>query len=251
MLTTEDKKRKVLNNHLKWDNHHLGQYQKDAIISKWHIEGDFYHTLDIDNGIIHCIIEKQRNLFPCIVEDIKDIFGIWKRGILRITLSGEEYLLYYVPVNLKGEVIYETKLSHLDCKNDLRKNIEFRKKVTKLLAFCEILSIAAINETTIRIRPSVNGEYLPIGYNHKDTTLSKYQHKTTLNKTLFLKWFGESSSISDVLCDMVFYNKNNLTSLISDIRKRIDEIIYKYDKNYIWYSCFIIEHLSNHLAYST
>lgn len=279
--TMKDAELIILNNQLKWDGSHLGKYI-GAITNVWSAEGIQYYEIKLPEGWstkltggnIYCNANCVKDLFSCIVEDIKNIFGIPRRGIHRITLDNKEYVIYYVPISIKGEIIWETPLNRLDPKHPLRHNINFRKEVQKIIAFCDILALCNTGEPAIRIRPSTEGNYIPISINENSTSISKestYDY-SILTKTLFSKWFGEETSISDIVKEilqckskkLIISNQNNipiingtekesnnLAIISADIRNEIDKIIKMYDNNYIWYTHFIIDRMSRHLLIDT
>lgn len=270
----------ILNNKLRWDGAYLGEYI-GVITHQWSLEGNSYYGITLPDGwskmndeiedlggTIYCMAHCTRDLFPCIVEEIKGVFKIPRRGIHRIKMDGKEYILYYVPISTKGEVVWETPLNRLDGKHPLRKSANFRNSVQKTIAFCDILSLSSTGEHNIRIRPGVDGEYIPITVNESSTSISRgtsYDF-SILTKTLFSKWFGEETSISDIIKEMTHYQsgeitfqksvpvigigdgpKDNLAFITADIRNKVNNIIERYDRNYMWYSNFIIDRLSRHL----
>lgn len=265
----------IINNSLKWDGSYLGSYIS-AFTHQWSVEGIKYYGItlpqgwseEIPGGIIYCTATCTKDVFPCIVEDIKSIFGLPRRGIHRITIDNREYLIYYVPISIKGQVIWETPLNRLDSKHVLRQDPIFRKEVQKIIAFCDILALSSTGEPSIRIRPGSNGKFIPISVNESTTTISKgadYDY-SILTKTLFSKWFGEEISISNIVKEMVNYKSaygpikiplikgtesNELVVISSEMRNKVDEVIKKYDTNYIWYSYFIIDRMSRHLLMDT
>lgn len=282
----------ILNNRLPWDGSHLGAHPETIITHQWSLEGIIYYGVSLANGwstehpsgTIFCTATCTKDVFPCIVEDIKPIFGLPRRGVHRITINNKEYVLYYVPISVKGEVVWETPLNRLDSKHALRKDPNFRKAVQKAIAFCDILALCNTGEPSIRIRPGVETQFVPISVNENNTTIisggnsANYDY-SILSKTLFTKWFGEETSISDIVKEMVDYQthkalddnpekklalkvptvetkkngmmegpqRTNLAIISSEIRSRVDEVIKRYDINYIWYSCFIIDRMSRHL----
>lgn len=265
----------IINNSLKWDGSYLGSYTS-VFTHQWSVEGIKYYGItlpqgwskEITGGIIYCTATCTKDIFPCIVEDIKSIFGLPRRGIHRITIDNREYLIYYVPISIKGQVIWETPLNRLDSKHLLRQDPIFRKEVQKIIAFCDILALSSTGEPSIRIRPGSNGKFIPISVNESTTTISKgvdYDY-SILTKTLFSKWFGEEISISNIVKEMVNYKSaygpikiplikgmesNELVIISSEMRNKVDEVIKKYDTNYIWYSYFIIDRMSRHLLMDT
>jgi len=276
----------ILNNMLPWDGSHLGNHPETRIMYEWRIEGTIYKSISLADGwsetfpggIIYCTTICVKDLFPCIVEDIKKLFDIPRRGIHRIIINGCEYILYYVPISTHGEIIWETPLNRLDNKHPLRVDPKFRREVQKVIAFCDILALCGTGESTIRIRPGADHQYIPITINEKTTSIMKnadYDY-SILSKTLFSKWFGEKTCISDVVKEMVHYHSNhdlarleyspernipitqsslgisdNLTVLSVEMRGKIDNIIRKYDGNYIWYSNFIVDRMSRYLLSDT
>ena len=171
----------ILNDRLLWDGSHLGYHPETRIIGKWELQGTIYSKIylgkgwseNLSEGNIYCIMLETKDLFPCIVEDIKELFGITKRGIHRITISGKEHIIYYVPVSIGGEVIWETPLNRLDSKHPLRNDPIFRRDVQRVIAFCDIMALCGTGESSIRIRPGMEGKYIPISVNEKTTVIIK------------------------------------------------------------------------------
>ena len=237
----------ILNNILPWDGTHLGVYTL-PIVDIVTSGVTYYRGITLPNGIIYCTTVRTQDLFACIVEDIKPLFGLTRRGIHRITLNGFEYLLYYVPISLKNEIIWETPLNHLDARHELRKDPKFRAQVQRMIAFCDIMALCGTTESHIGIRPAANREYVLINTNETNTHIKKdtqYDY-SIITKTLFAKWFGEDTSIHDVVKCMLHHTGNvNITA--SKLRSEIQNIIKKYDNNLIWYAAFIVDRASRHL----
>jgi hypothetical protein len=82
-----------------------------------------------------------------------------------------------------------------------------------------------------------------------------------LPKTLFNKWFGEETSLGEIIKEMVERKNINtnhisvkeetkivdLAQISSEIRYKVDDIIKKYNNEYVWYSYFIVDRISRHL----
>ena len=264
----------VLNNRLAWDGSHLGSHNGTRITCRWEQQGTKYTGIYLEEGwsegmpggSIYCIAICSKDLFPCIVDDIKRLFDIPRRGVHRIGIAGKEYILYYVPISVRGEIIWETPLSRLDSRHRLRSDPIFRRDVQKVIAFCDILALCGTGEPSIRIRPGADGKFTPISVNERTTAIMKessYDY-SILSKTLFSKWFGENTSLCDVVKDMVKYqsvryqtgipiprspggNSDNLAVISACMRNEIDAIIKRYDGNYIWYSYFIVDRMSRYL----
>lgn len=256
----------ILNNRLKWDGTHLGSYPATAMRERWRVDNTRYYTIvlpqgwspTLPGGLLYSIALCTTDTFSCIVEGIKEVFGIARRGVHRITIGWAEYILYYVPISERGEAIWETPLSRLDQKHQLRKDESFRKEVQRTIAFCDILALSSTGEPQLRIRPHVNGGYIPISFNETSTVMRRNKGNETygcsiLSKTLFTKWFGEETSINDIVKEMTYCcsgheaTSSNLAIICADIRGKVDKVIRRYDPGYIWYTTFIVERMSRHL----
>ncbi len=247
-ISKSDRMDSILNDQLPWDGSHLGEYPMEIVAHKWLLEKVVYYGLKIEKGTIYCNAVRRRNLFPCIVEGIKEIFGIVKRGVHQIKIGKIEYLIYYVPVSTRGEIIWETPLNRLDSKHHLRSDPQFQWEVRKIIAFCDILALGNTNEGTVRIRPGVNHSLVPFNINESTTTISKsvgYDF-TVIRRPFFNKWFGEKISVEAVVRQMID-KPDELSALTIRYRELIDQVINKFDTKYIWYSYFITERLSRFL----
>jgi hypothetical protein len=220
----------------------------------------------LPSGIIYCTATRTKDVFPCIVEDIKAVFGLPRRGIHRVTLDGHNYLLYYTPITTDGAVIWETPLHRLGGRHVLRKDPSFRRNVQKIIAFCDILALCRTSEASIRIRPGSEGQFIPFSTNELATSIAKdsgYDY-SILTKTLFGKWFGEDTSMSEIVKEMLDQcigtsgikqpipliagvDDDRLAIVSAEIRTKVEAVIRHYDPNYIWYSNFIIDRMSRHL----
>lgn len=252
----------IINDKLSWDGSHIGTYYK-IITNKWTVGGVLYYKIcfsdkdEIGPGMILCSASCTKDPFPCIVEDIKTVFGLTRRGVHRISIDNKEYILYYSQITIAGLVVWETPLSKLNTKHELRTDYEFRKNVQKIIAFCDILALTNTKESSIKIRSGVNDTHVPICFNETTTSLLKdgSDNYSILTKTLFAKWFGEEVSLCDVLKELIeakfgpisIQRTSRLCAISSDIRNQIDAIIKNYDTKYIWYSYFIVDRLSRHL----
>lgn len=237
----------ILNHTLPWDGTHLGVYAL-PIVDIATSGVTYYRGITLPSGVIYCTTVRTKDLFACIVEDIKPLFGLPRRGIHRITLNGFEYILYYVPISLKNEIIWETPLNQLHSRHELRKDPKFRLQVQRMIAFCDIMALCGTTESHIGIRPAANDEYVLINTNETNTQIkkdAKYDY-SIITKTLFTKWFGEDTNIHDVVKGMLRHT-GNVNMIASELRSEIQNIIKKYDNNLIWYAAFIVDRTSRHL----
>ena len=254
----------ILNDYLPWDGSHLGNYD-DVIVKQWLTNGLTYYIITLPQGWCNTLTDKQtqlkagvlcctgvysKNVFPCIVEELKPLFGLTKRGIHRIIINEKSYVLYYIPITVNGELIWETPLNQLDLRHSIRLNPLFRFEIQKIIAFCDLLSLTSTNESHILIRPGVGTSYVPISSNESNTTIVRGSDNdfSIISKVLFTRWFGEDTPIDIVVKSMVGYSvQDNVTVTIAKLRDEIDNIIMKYDRKLSWYVHFILSRASKHL----
>lgn len=248
LISVNNKKsqtKNIINNRLKWDGSCLGI---GVIISTWVKDGINYHSINISQGMIYCTIKRSDDVFPCIVEDIKHVFCIVKRGLHRIILSDQQYIIYYVPISNFGDVVPEIPLK--DFAIERQTDINFKRQIQKILVFCDILGLHVPNDKHIYLRSEIDGRIQPI---NRSESISNNPGLSwsILPKTVFLKWFGEETRMSDIAKEMLYLQSDiiemNITIILADIRDKIDKIIKNYDIKYIWYSYFITDRLSRYL----
>jgi hypothetical protein len=251
---------------LSWDGSYLGEYPASAIVQKWYMGGVLYYGIVLRDEFIYVTIHRVKDLFPLIVNDLKEVFNLPRRPLHHIKFSGNMYILYPVPITSEGNLIWELPLNQLPHNHSLRSDPQFQKIVRKLFIFCDILSLPDTNETNIIIQRN----QIPINNNETRSTIMKETIRDfhILPASVINRWFDEDIFMEDILCEMLHYQKNseeyknirslksgtqrniqslNYESFLFDLRSRIESIIRKYDSNYIWYINFIIERICRYI----
>lgn len=247
----------ILNNKLSWNGSDLG-YHSDTVIScEWTINQKKYSTIKVSEGWhsvlpggnIHCIMSKKGDMFQVIVEDIKELFGLSKIGMHIIKIGFVEYIIYYVPIDMNGTVIWEAPLRSISIKHSLRSDMNFKYKVQEIIAFSEVLALSNTGESQIIIRPSINGTCIPIATNNRSTVINKTKghNLSILSDTIHKRWFGEQTNLCDVIKTMLYNYGDNLGIVTFKLRQEIEEIIVKHNREYMWYGYYIINRVSRYL----
>lgn len=247
----------IINSKLSWDGSHLDT-REISIISRWDYEATKYYgvrlTLSHISGIVYCSMKRLKDNFPYIAEDIKELFGLTRRGTHKITIGNTIYIAYFSPLNNKDEVIWETPLNRLASDHPLRFDSYFKNEIRKIALFRDALAIKNMSESNIIIRVATNGKYLPISTNEDTTYLMKdgAQNHTLLTKVLISNWFDKEVDWSNITKQLINYSGKILTAedlaiVTSNIRNKIEEIIKKHDQHYVWYNYFIVQRLIKHL----
>jgi gamma-glutamylcyclotransferase (GGCT)/AIG2-like uncharacterized protein YtfP len=234
----------ILNNTLPWDHTHLG---RGSIVSTHVFERTKYTVVSINNDTVYGILYQHKDFTPFIVEDLKDLFHVYRRGFHQVRIGNRECLLYRVLVDANGEIVHNTTLNSLLSTHPLRGDKKFRLDVQKALIFSDILSLTNIGEKSLALRPSPN-ELVPIVNNIQTTFLAVDKSEVTISDRLFARWFGEEISPKDIIQEMLGPEEcKDVPLLIASLRSQIDDIVRKHDRNYIWYSHFILDKISKYL----
>lgn len=250
----------VINNKLPWDGSYLGHYSK-AIVNEFLIERQRYYTMILpDRGLIYCLGYQTKDLFPCIVDELKTVFGLPRRGSHQLHIDNKLYLIFYVPLVNDKTIVWEAKLKLFENKHPIRSNQQFKEEMYKIIAFCEILALTSTSETKIIIRMNPDKSPFPVAINDKNSAVFKspIYDPSILTKTLNDKWLSEDFNLPVIIRKLINYDKlvsdsdidesNKNLIIISNLRKKIQEVIRKYDPHYLWYEAVIIERLSRYLT---
>jgi hypothetical protein len=239
----------------------LGSFDESVIFQHWTTDKIKYSGLRIESkGIIYGVLIPTENQLPCIIDAIKPLFGITKRGMHQLQIGSRRYIIHYIPVGPDRTVVWETPVSALDSKHPLRRDPDFRQKLQSLIAFCDILGLSQTGEYSFWIRPNsgVVGSYVPINVNHKIPSLMKAEiyDYSILTKVLIDRWIGEDLPIADIVKSMVNFNQGagpsdarDLVTVSTILRDQISAVIRHFDPNYIWYTNFIMDRLTRYLLF--
>src|SRR5579872_4194413 len=79
-----------------WDGSFLGLYPRTIIVSSTVVAKLTYWHLNLDGREIRVAARAVKDAFPCIVDELKTIFGLQKIGTHLIKVGGRLYLLIRV-----------------------------------------------------------------------------------------------------------------------------------------------------------
>lgn len=230
--------RYLVDRRLPWDGTYIGCYSTDNIISQLQWKNNWYVKLQLGESghIIMGILKKFSNIFPILVDEMKTVFGLEKMGTHLLIIDKVRYIIYRIPhrqSGLKGEFTIEPTLKEFPL-GDITK--EMYNSIQENLVFRDLLGIASTFERNILIRGNIS-----ISTREISCTASK--HSSILPREIINKWFTETT-IPEVARRMVRYHTYESPSqVISIYRDKIEIIINKIDKEWIWYSGMIIDKL--------
>lgn len=248
----------IVNNELPWNGTLLGTYPESNLLNRWdtgktpwasiHLTPNGKHNVQ---GTIYCGIVPYRNTFPLIIDEIRTIFDLPRRGLHVIVLGQTMYLISYISTTMNNELIWDTPLNMIGKDHTLRKDPELRKQVQYIILFCELLALTSTGEPKIILRPGVNNSLIPINTNDVSTTISrgKSYDYSVLTSPLINKWFGDND-LGSIIGELIAYDRENMNygRRIAQLRKELELAINKYDSGYVWYVNFIIDRISRYIS---
>jgi len=189
-----------------------------------------------------CIVRSATNSLPCLIDELKSVFGLPKIGTHWCRLSGKIYILIRPTKTPEGLVKEETTLNMYNHGDGLMK-----MQIQEIFAFRELLGVTCSFESSIIIREGKSGPY-PISFyepNMKPTDGSKIIPATVLDK-----WFDDTS-IDNVVKKLCKINTiDNLTMILHTLRNNINDVIERVDRRLITYGSLIVERITLRLQTS-
>lgn len=238
----------LLNNQLMWDGSSLGE---GAILCKWTSYSDTYYLIYCHLlGHVVCQGTRSNSSFPCIIEDIRVLFNLPKRGTHRISIGGYQWILYYVPLNSAGDISYwEVPLAAIAATHPLRFDLTFRSEMERLLAFQEVLSLTQTSERNIRLRTGDGHTYQPISYCEGERTIKGGKTVGILSKTIFSRWLGDHCTSSHaahvLLSHPTAYSEAEWLEFCNVLHTEIERIVIHYDAQFLWLANSVVARLSS------
>lgn len=237
----------LINNTLLWDGSSIGE---GTIISHWECYADRYYIIYCYSyGYILCQATRTTSNFPCIIEDIRVLFNLPKRGCHRINIASYQWVIYYVPLSSDHTVAYwEVPLSHLSMLHPLRRDLSFRSEMERLLAFQEVLSLTQTSERNLRLRTGDGATYQPISYCESERTVKQGKTMGILSKMIFGRWLGDHCTVSKAAHTLLNhdepYTEEEWLSFCNTLQSEIQRIVVHYDAQFLWLSHCIISRLT-------
>ena len=238
----------LLNNLLSWDGSDIGE---GAILSSWSSYADTYYLIYCHTqGHIVCQANRTNSCFPCIIEDIRVLFNLPKRGTHRITIGGYQWILYYVPLSSNGATTYwEVPLSELVAAHPLRSDEMFRAEMARLLAFQEVLSLTQTSERSIRLRTGDGQTYQPVSYSEGERTIKGGKVVAILSKTIMSRWLGDHCTYTAaahlLLAHLEPYREDEWLDFCNVLRTEIERIVTHYDAQFLWLANCVVARLNS------
>lgn len=197
---------------LEWDGTWLGSYSDSIILNT--VKS---YPFNISHIYIPQLMEsgmwvarhQSKSVYPCVIDEIKSIFGMVKIGTHSITIKGKLYILY----NTKGR---PQLLSETDCEM----TDEMKMRVQDVFVFRMIVGLNCNFESSICM---ING--IPTSYRNRVDV--KEENDTSISNAMLKKWFVDS--VGNSVRRMIKPSGRTFTA-----RQRIQALIEKLDQDLIW-----------------
>lgn len=215
---------------LPWDGSHLGDFtgifdpnKKDEL---WIFSFPLY-----TNILLPAYIKKISSSYPCVIDEIKPIFGIIKNGTHRFTCNNSLYIMikpsisyqldinankmYYV-ISPNIPVNYQTKY-HQTQLDSIRRIVVFRK----ILGLRTTISDISIRHDGLAIMPN------------DCVTNTAILKNDNITQKAFVHWFNDCT-ISNCICNMFnITNKSMIIELSLKLRNQLEDVICRIDNDHV------------------
>jgi hypothetical protein len=237
----------IINNKLPWNGKYLGQYTTEDIDKKWEFLGKMYMSLRTSSGLLYFIYMKYKDGLPLIIDDLRLLFGLRKRGIHLIKIDNILYIIYKVIINENGDIVYDINVNTL---STISKEL-FKSEIVKSFIFSDLIGLRNIKENSLMLRTFGNKiTILNNNYSHVDSCKNYDYNGCMISNNILNKWFNDVD-MSHIVREMIGCNYNSIflvEKICMTFRRNINNVIDKYDKKYVWLSNFIMEKLFRHLS---
>lgn len=133
----------------------------------------------------YCIVKNlTHGLLPCLMDEIKPLFGLHKIGTHWAKHSSKKYLLLRVKTDQDDRIIYDLSLDRFEW------NSHIAPEVKKIFAFRELLGMSKSYESSIIVRINHVSVHVISFY---DPNMEPSSHNAVIPKTVLEKWFTDTT----------------------------------------------------------
>ena len=224
----------MLKNPFNWDGTQLklDKHQPFAHYDRrtyWQISQNGYSTI--------CQVKKVKNFLPCIFDEVKEFFNLFKTGTHWMRASSNGYLFIRVPI-VDNQVVYEYDLSNFSIIND-----NYLQQIHDYYGFRELLGISQSNDRSFRLRYEQPIEPYFISYD--ENNFSGDNNLSVLSDNTRRRWFSKYS-IEDTIHQLTsIYCEDDIQKYEYDFMLYLGRTIKRVDRDLCGYNTLIWERLKN------
>lgn len=229
----------------KWDGSYLGEYDRDIIEWELKTKRGKYCQLTINEVPVIAQIRTIKSSLPCIIDEIKPLFGLVKMGSHHLYLGKTMYQIIKPLVFKSGGLQEDYRLDEILSQYQKSENLpeDFVKNVQKTYMFRNVLGIPQNFDRSINVRIDNNIMH-PISFT--ESRMEPHNYKP-LSKAAIKRWFNNNDDSLDILLrDMLnIEEENDFEIKMPMLRIDIDNIISRINREYVMFTAFIITNIHN------
>ena len=244
----------MMNSPFKWDGSSLGTIIQDNILDKYIIKYLEYWDILINGFHTVCIIRQYKDYTPCIIDELKPLFGLIKLGTHYARYGNNYVILIRSRMDKECKEVNAEMFLREYVGNTALFDEKMVQKIKEIYVFRDLLCLAKSNDDSIILRKNITDhEILPVSIIDTSLKIHKLIDPTVssvLPENIFNKWLTNDSP-SEILSKMCrVKNENNITSILFHLKSKINVILKRTSKNeYIDLSDIIISRISNKLEF--
>lgn len=221
---------------LPWDGTYLGHITKSQILEKYKYESQIYWKLKLpikstpSEITIYCQARGCKNTYPCIIDQLKELFDLRKTGTHWIHLGKRIIILSKCESSGNYDILTYHKLSYFE------KSVypTFQETVRKIFAFKEVFGVKFATLNNLKVVPKENVSEIDsidafTVVSGRDPGFDFEKH--IIKKGMLKLWYqGKNEELMQEIKDLLGMEHGNYNLRVSKIHQQINEIIMKVDK---------------------
>lgn len=244
---------------LPWDGSYLGEFKTNIITKRIKFDNINFFLIKLNINIdlvVLCRFIRSNNKIPCIIDEIKPIFGINKIGTHSIKIGKVLYIIYKTQWYIKNN---EIEIEMGEPLNRIEKNEQFIKSfefdIKSMFAFRDLLGLDCF-ESSIYVDTNTK-KIFPLKENKtkgKESTIIDISSNMSISVSR--RWFNKndlnfyinyiSGNIKSIQNNNFTYNP--ITETFMKIHNYVYNVVFFIDKNEVWIINYITTRLRNYLG---
>lgn len=235
---------------LKWDGSYLDKYNNSII--QWEYKNGYftYMKLILNEEEIYCKGCRNDDDFPCIVDELKTVFGLKKIGSHSLKIGKYNWIIYKLPFIIEddNDKNWMNWIANFTQFNKFNKyTIEQEDEIRKWIIFRQLLGLKGVMYSSILLHTE---DMIIETINEKKSEFhDKNKSIDYLIYTIQKKWFPEFEfkSYVRIFLGNEYINEFNklkqkelVVVTIYNIRNQINEIINRINSKYLIYISFVV-----------
>ena len=227
----------------KWDGTNVTDIISESDIYQAKYNGKTYWIIkyiDNDDKLWKetCMVRSCKNSVPCLVDELKSVFGLPKVGTHWFKHEGKMKMLIKCAKTEEGYVKEEITLNKIDVYTRL-----MVLQIQEIFTFRELLGITCSYESSVVIRETRKSVY-PISFYEPNMTTEDVK---VIPFTVLNKWF-EGTSMDNIIKRLLkIYTIDRIGEVLHNIRTKIEKVIERVDRRAISYKTCIMNRITERL----